>query len=49
MPIMIGGARSIGADFHCHLVEYMRTTVYRISSLLVKGPNSTTCVDTRRT
>ena len=41
---MIGGARSIGADFHCHLVEYMRTTVYRISSLLAKGPNSTTCV-----
>jgi hypothetical protein len=39
---MIGGARLIGADFHCRLVEYMRTTVYRIPSLMVKEP--TTCV-----
>ena len=44
MPIMIGGARLIGADFHCHLVEYIRTTVFRIPSLMVKGSNATTCV-----
>ena len=28
MPMWIGGARMIGADFHCHLVQYMRTIVY---------------------
>ena len=41
---MIGGARLIGADFHCRLVEYMRTTVYRIPRLMVKGLTPTTCV-----
>lgn len=35
MPFMIGGARLIGVDFHCCLVEYMRTTVYRIPGLKV--------------
>lgn len=38
MPISIGGARLIGADFHCHLVEYMRTIIYRIPVLKVSEP-----------
>ena len=37
MPISIWAARTIGSDFHCYLVEYMRTIVYRIPSLKVKG------------
>ena len=43
MPIAIGGARLIGADFHCHLVEYMRTVIYRIPSLKVKEPWPPVC------
>ena len=43
MPIFIEGARLIGADFHCHLVEYMRTIIYRIPSLKVKAPWPAAC------
>ena len=44
MPITIGFARSIGADFHCHLVEYMRTIIYKIPGLKVREPNPEPCV-----
>ena len=44
MPLMIGGARLIGDDFHCHLVEYMRTIIYKIPGLKVGGLNSTTSI-----
>ena len=40
MPITIWCARAIGADFHCHLVEYMRTIVYQIPRLKVKEPKT---------
>ena len=43
MPIMIGGARMIGDDFHCHLVEYMRTSVYKIPGLKVGEPKPAPC------
>ena len=39
MPFMIGGAKLIGDEFQCHLVEYMRTTVYKIPGLKVGEPN----------
>ena len=38
MPITIWAARSIGGEFRCDLVEYMRTIVYKIPGLKVKGP-----------
>ena len=44
MPFMIGGARLIGADFHCRLVEYMRTIIYRIPRFKVDGPRPTPSV-----
>ena len=44
MPITIWAARSIGADFHCELVEYMRTIVYKIPGLKVKGPKPAACI-----
>ena len=44
MPLWIGGARMIGADFHCHLVEYMRTTIYRIPILKVNEPRPNPCI-----
>ena len=43
MPLMIGGARLIGANFPCHLVEYMRTIIYRIPGFKVKGPRPDAC------
>ena len=43
MPFMIGGARGIGADFPCHLVEFMRTIVYEIPRLKVKEPKTAAC------
>ena len=39
MPFMIGGAKLIGDEFQCRLVEYMRTTVYKIPGLKVGKPN----------
>lgn len=36
MPFMIGGARLIGTDYHCYLVEYMRTIVYKIPRFEVR-------------
>lgn len=44
MPFMIGGARLIGTDFHCSLVEYMRTIIYRIPRFKVSGPRPAPCV-----
>ena len=44
MPITISGARMIGADFQCHLVEYMRTIVFRIPRLKVKEPRPAACI-----
>ena len=38
MPITIWAARSIGAEFRCELVEYMRTIVYKVPGLKVTGP-----------
>ena len=37
MPLFRERVRRIGTDFHCHLVEYMRTIVYQIPGLRVKG------------
>ena len=44
MPITLDGARLIGDDFHCRLVEYMRTIVYRIPSLKVTKPWPPACL-----
>jgi hypothetical protein len=44
MPMWIGGARMIGADFPCHLLEYMRTIVYQIPRLKVKEPKTAACI-----
>ena len=44
IPITIWAARSIGADFHCHLVEYRRTIVYKVPGLKVKGREPAPCV-----
>ena len=44
MPITIWAARSIGAYFRCELVEYMRTIVYEIPGLRVKGPKPAACI-----
>ena len=44
MPMWIGGARLIGDDFHCHLVEYMRTTVYKIPGLSIGEPKPDSCL-----
>lgn len=44
MPITIWAARSIGADSHCHLVEYMPTIVYKVPGLKVKGSKPAACV-----
>ena len=33
MPFLIGGAKLLGDDFHCYLVEYMRTIIYTIPGL----------------
>ena len=38
MPITIWAARSIGAEFRCELVQYMRTIVYKVPGLKVTGP-----------
>ena len=34
----------IGADFHCHLVEYMRTIVYKIPVLKVRESKPEACI-----
>ena len=44
MPMWIGGARMIGADLHCHLVEYMRTIVYKIPVLKVGESKPAACI-----
>ena len=44
MPITIWAARSIGADFYCELVEYMRTIVNKIPGLKVKESKPDPCV-----
>ena len=44
MPITIWAARSIGAEFRCELVEYMRTIVYKVPGLKVTGPKPAACV-----
>ena len=44
MPITVWFARMIGADFPCHLVEHMRTTVYKIPVLKVKEPKPAACI-----
>ena len=44
MPMWIGGARMIGADFHCHLVQYMRTIVYQIPVLKVGESKPAACI-----
>ena len=44
MPMWIGGARMIGAGFHCHLVQYMRTIVYKIPVLKVGESKPAGCI-----
>ena len=44
MPFFIGGARMIGADVPCHLLEYMRTIVYQVPVLRVKEHKSAACI-----
>ena len=38
----------IGADFHCHLVQYMHTIVYQIPGLKVEEPKPSAYVCIRR-
>ena len=44
MPITIWAARRIGVEFRCELVEYMRTIVYKVPGLKVKGPRPAPCI-----
>ena len=44
MPITIWAARSIGVEFRCELVEYMRTIIYKVPGLKVKGPRPAPCI-----